>query len=336
MIYLTRQYFNLCKIQFLILLSLQAMGSRHFLGRYVGQEKGPLLVAIGAMHGNEPAGVKGIELMLKMLEVEPITHPDFVFKGRFLGLLGNPTAYQRRMRFVDVDMNRHWDPVRIRQQVQQPELSRLVEDKAILSLLRLLHEEIRHDQPTEVVLLDLHTTSSTGGIFTIAGNEPDSQELAVELPAPVILGLADQLQGTLLQYFKSVRLDVPIRTISFEAGHHTDPLSVNRCIAALTCCMRAIGCVRPHDVESQHMRILLDQADGLPKLTRLVYRHSIQPEDRFVMEPNYSNFRPVRKGELLAYDSQGAVVSPYDGRILLPLYQKQGDDGFFIVQDVQL
>ena len=310
------------------------MVSRHFLGRYLGQEKGPLLVAIGAMHGNEPAGVKGIELILKMLEVEPITHPEFIFRGRFIGILGNPVAYQRRMRFIDVDMNRHWQVSRIRQQIQQPEQPKLVEERAILNVLHLIHEEIRNYQPTEVVLLDLHTTSSTGGIFSIAGDDPTSQNLSVELPAPVILGLADELKGTLLQYVKSIKLDVPVRTISFEAGHHTDPLSVNRCIAALTCCMRAIGCVGQNDVESQHMRVLLDQAEGLPKLTRLVYRHSIRPEDQFVMQPNYSNFKIIRQGEIIAHDSKGAVPSPFDGRILLPLYQKQGDDGFFIVQDI--
>lgn len=312
------------------------MVSRHFLGRYLGQERGPLLIAIGAMHGNEPAGVKGIELMLKMLEVEPITHPDFAFRGRFLGILGNPVAYQRRLRFVDVDMNRHWIAARIRQQIQQTEPPKVVEERAILNVLRLIHEEIKKYRPTEVVLLDLHTTSSNGGIFTIAGDGPESQNLAVELPAPVILGLADELQGTLLQYFKNIQLDVPIRTISFEAGHHTDPLSVNRCIAALTCCMRAIGCVGQNDVESQHMRVLLEQADGLPKLTRLVYRHSIIPEDQFVMQPNYSNFKPIQEGEVLAHDTRGEVPSPFNGRILLPLYQKQGDDGFFIVQDIDL
>jgi len=41
------------------------------IGRYDGSEKGPMLVCIGAMHGNEPAGVRAIELVLKMLDVEP-------------------------------------------------------------------------------------------------------------------------------------------------------------------------------------------------------------------------------------------------------------------------
>jgi succinylglutamate desuccinylase len=48
----------------------------------------------------------------------------------------------------------------------------------------------------------------------------------------------------------------------------------------------------------------------------------------------YNNFDPIAKGEVLAYDKNGPIKSPYGGLILMPLYQKQGDDGFFVIQEI--
>jgi len=80
------------------------------IGRYSGDGDGPLLIVIGAMHGNEPAGVRAIELLLKMLEVEPIKNRDFSLKGNVIGLIGNYQALQSKVRFIDRDMNRCWSP----------------------------------------------------------------------------------------------------------------------------------------------------------------------------------------------------------------------------------
>ena len=50
------------------------------------------------------------------------------------------------------------------------------------------------------------------------------------------------------------------------------------------------------------------------------------------MKPGFKNFQAVTKGELLArYDDQD-VKAEADGMILMPLYQAQGNDGFFIVK----
>lgn len=52
------------------------------------------------------------------------------------------------------------------------------------------------------------------------------------------------------------------------------------------------------------------------------------------MRPGFANFAPVTQGQPLADDSGGEVLSPEDGMIFLPLYQEQGDDGFFIVRPI--
>ena len=50
------------------------------------------------------------------------------------------------------------------------------------------------------------------------------------------------------------------------------------------------------------------------------------------MRPGYANFQRVKAGEVVGNDRKGPVRAPKSGRIFLPLYQDQGDDGFFIVR----
>ena len=58
------------------------------------------------------------------------------------------------------------------------------------------------------------------------------------------------------------------------------------------------------------------------------------PNDSFKMRPNYQNFQPIKKGETLATDKNGSIQSPEDCLILMPLYQPQGSDGFFLVKEI--
>ncbi len=62
--------------------------------------------------------------------------------------------------------------------------------------------------------------------------------------------------------------------------------------------------------------------------------HRIRAGDAFQMLPNFKNFQAVRKGQALARDIHGWILAPEDGLILMPLYQKQGSDGFFLVKEV--
>lgn len=50
------------------------------------------------------------------------------------------------------------------------------------------------------------------------------------------------------------------------------------------------------------------------------------------MLPGYENFQLVKKGEVIAEDSNGPIVVKEDGLLLMPLYQNKGEDGFFIIK----
>ena len=84
------------------------MDPDRIIGRHTGYEKGPLIICFGGMHGNEPAGIQALSIMFEMLEVEPITNPNFLFCGRLLGLRGNLKAIKSGQRFLVKDLNRQW------------------------------------------------------------------------------------------------------------------------------------------------------------------------------------------------------------------------------------
>ncbi|MEL6863423.1 MAG: succinylglutamate desuccinylase/aspartoacylase family protein [Bacteroidota bacterium] len=302
------------------------------IGRYTGKQTGPLLICFGGMHGNERAGIRALEIMFDMLEVEPINNPHFTFKGRLLGLRGNLRALALGKRYIVKDLNRQWTDENVHRVKTAPEWMLDEEDQELKELVTLIEAEVAEFPTNKVVFLDFHTTTAFGGIFSIPTDDPESLRIAVELHAPVITGLLNGIKGTTLHYFHKNRFAAETVAVCFESGQHNETLSINRAIAALTNCMRTIGCVRAEHVENRHDSILMEYSKGLPQIAELITIHSILPGDQFEMLPNYKNFQKVKKGQALARDRKGIIEAKEDGLILMPLYQKQGQDGFFLIK----
>ena len=307
--------------------------SDRILAEYKGTHRGPLLIVLGGVHGNESAGVKAIQFVGKMLEVEPITNPDFSYKGKFVGVLGNKKAFAAGQRYLYRDLNRSFTSENINFVRMMP--YHLLEDEMqeIKELLETVHSLIYQYDPELVVVLDLHTTSGGGGIFAISSEEKESLSIAGELGVPVVTGMLNGIKGTSLNYFTEKNTGVKTVCIAFESGQHDDPLSVNRAIAFVINCMKIIGSVQDNHVENIHNKILLDYSSALPKFSSMVSKYSIKTREGFKMIPGFSSFQPIKKGQLLAYDGDEAVLAPCDGRILMPLYQSKGEDGFFIIKE---
>ncbi len=309
------------------------------IGSFQGQNDGALVLAFGALHGNEPAGVRAIERVVQILQQESANSPDFSFHGKFVGILGNRKAYETGVRFLEKDLNRQWTLENMRRIQHQQSAGLTDEDLEITELLEVIHAEIRASCPETIVLLDLHTTSADGGIFCIPTDEKASLRLAKELHAPVILNLFEGVEGTLLRFAADGHFQMggfPKNTfgVAFEAGQHDDPLSVSRSVAGIINCLRAAGCVEQGKLNTRHDDILQQYSDRLPKVTRLTHVHHIRPGDEFRMRPGYINFQSIEKGEHLANDVTGPIYAPNAGLILMPLYQPKGSDGFFIVEEL--
>ncbi len=303
------------------------------IGRYEGQKPGPVLLCIGGIHGNEPAGVLAIREVLERLKQEKINRPEFEYHGTLVGILGNTEAFRQQKRFIDRDLNRMLSREEIERILLVPTGHRTVEEQQCLELVECIEREKRARPDSPVLLIDLHTTTASGGLFSIAADDDMSLQLAKGLHVPVILGIAHGLKGTTLDYFN--RPQERMHCIVFEAGQHTDPNSVMHSVSAIINCMRSMGAVLPEDVDHGHDRLLKDLAEGLPRVTRLICHYKIHSGEHFRMQPGYKNFDPVRKGDIVAENDQGPVRIPHDGLILMPKYQPQGDDGFFLVEPVE-
>ena len=318
--------------------------SHNYLPRVIerlrGEADGPTLIAIGGLHGNEPAGVAVIRTVLGRLRERGEV------RGEIVGLVGNVRALAARRRYLARDLNRLWTPSRLAaMSASYPPRSQLpsadategsglwempTTDGAELAELAELAAEL--DRAIEaargpVHVIDLHTTSAPGAPFAVIGGTPAHRAFAEQLPLPSILGLEEQLEGVLTRYLSAKGCV----TMAIEGGQTDSPDAGAYHEAVVTIALAASGCVAPDHLPAlAAARDLLTRARGaLPPRIEVTARHDVLPEHEFRMEPGFANIHPTAAGTLLARERRGEIRAPYDGFVLLPLYQPQGRDGFF-------
>jgi succinylglutamate desuccinylase len=280
------------------------------------------------MHGNEPAGIFAAQRVLQSLST---TQPSF--RGQFIAFSGNRTALAQCRRYSRQDFNRMWTKERIAAlRVSDTEVSGDPEEQEQGELLAAVETALAQRQGP-AVFLDLHTTSAEGVPFTVIGDTILNRRLAMSLPAPVILGLEEHLDGTILNYIN----DLGHIAIGFEGGQNEAPSSVHHHEVAIWTTLQTVGCLREKDITPvlALRQQLAERTKTAPRIVEIRYRHEIQEGDNFVMEPGFSNFHGVKRGQLLAHDRHGEIRAREDGFVLMPLYQSQGADGFFLAREVR-
>jgi succinylglutamate desuccinylase len=317
------------------------------IANFRGDVNGPLFFVFGAVHGNETAGPLAIKTVFEILETAKKNDQNFHFSGKIVGILGNQAAFLKNIRFQKQDLNRIWTSENIEKVVNESIEKLDDEFLEMRQILDTLRAEIEAEQPSEIVLLDLHTTSAGGGIFIIPAEDSASLKLAEKLGAPVVNGLLSGIKGAMMPFFSKENLQkyvgwrpkkrnsnaphFELQSCAFEAGQHKDLASISRAVAAIIHCLRAINCVKATDLRNEHEEILANFSKNLPSVSRLIYVHKILPDADFEMLPDFVNFQQIFKNQLLANDRFGEIRALESGFILMPLYQKLGSDGFFLV-----
>jgi len=305
----------------------RVQGVDRVLGRIRGPQRGATLLCIGGLHGNEPAGVRALERVLAKLKprVRRVS-------GEFVALAGNRAALAAGHRFMDRDLNRAWTPERIWRLRNRGEVRGESEDREQVELLDAI-EEVVETARGAVYVLDLHTTSGFGGSFSTFGDTLPNREFASHIPVPMVLGLEELVEGTLLGFLASHGLV----TVAFESGQHDEPMAVDRAEAGIWLAISAAGLLPDGQIPevAEARKLLARESDGLPRALEMRYRHDIQPGDGFEMAPGYENFQIVGEGRAVGRDARGDVRVGESGRILMPLYQEQGEDGFFLIREFQ-
>jgi succinylglutamate desuccinylase len=298
------------------------------LGRIRGDRPGPTLFCVGGIHGNEPAGVAAARRVL-----EALSRMRSAVRGEFVAVRGNLRALEQRKRFVDRDLNRAWGPLQVERVLsagdKPPGAAEDAEQRALLQVI----DRVLGDARGESYFLDLHTSSAHGCPFVTVGDTLRNRDFAVRFPLPLILGLEEQVDGALLEHLNNRGLV----TMGVEGGQHEAPESVDYLEAVLRLAIVAAGIVERGDVPQldADRRLLSHAAAGAPRVIEVRYRRAVSPGDGFTMNPGFTNFQPVTEGAIIAHDESGAIAAPQGGLILLPLYQGQGDDGFFIAREVK-
>ena len=295
------------------------------LGRITGRQPGPTLICVAGIHGNEPAGVHAVRRVLSALAER---RSELV--GDFVAFAGNVAALECGQRFVDRDLNRAWTSERLDQLRSGALGAGSAEDREQIELLEAI-EGVLATSRGAVFALDLHTTSGPGGIFSAFTDSLPHRDFAQRFPVPMILGLEELVDGTLLNLLS----DHGLIAVTVETGQHDEPASIDRAEAALWIALVSAGLLPERLVpEATEGRKLLQRDAGhLPRALEMRYRRDVTPEDEFVMAPGYRNFQVVRDGDVVAHDRRGDVVLTEGGRMLMPLYQTQGEDGFFLVRE---
>ena len=177
------------------------------------------------------------------------------------------------------------------------------EDREQRELLTLVREAVNRARG-EIYFVDLHTTSADGRPFATVGDTLRNRRFALNFPLTIVLGLEEQIDGTLLEYVNNLGAI----TMGVEAGQHEAMTSVDHHEAVIWNATASTGNFRREDLpELEQYQSRLKRASGGMKVVEVRHRHAIVPEDCFKMEPGFTNFQSVRRGKVLARDRAGAM-----------------------------
>jgi succinylglutamate desuccinylase len=285
------------------------------IGAVRGDAAGPTLIVVAGVHGNEPAGIYAARAALGGLHAGEV-------RGEVIALIGNVRAVAAGRRCLARDLNRMWTADQLAE--ARASDAATPEHRELAELAAAIDGAIGRARGP-VYLVDLHTTSAAGFPFAIVGPTAAHRRFAEAFPLPGLIGLERVLDGVLSGHYGGLGCI----TLAIEGGQHTTTDAADNLAAVLAIALEASGCVAAVPGAAAARDHLARVRGDLPAMIEIAARHPVRPADEFRMEPGFANLHPTATGTLLARDVRGEIRAPFDGILLLPLYQPDGDDGFF-------
>lgn len=296
----------------------------HLIGAFVGDASGPTLIAVGSVHGNEPAGARAL-----LVIAEQLRQMASDLNGRVYLLAGNTRALRENVRYIDRDLNRAWTPANMSS--LRSKRARATSECRELDELDRTIDQILITSRSEVFVLDLHSTSAGGEPFATVGDTLRNRAFAQKFPVTILLGIEEQLEGTMLEYLNNAGAV----TMGFEGGSHTSEHTFDNHTALVWLALLNAGILFENEIpELDRHRATLAAGKTRARVVEVRYRKGITADDGFKMNAGFNNFDPITAGQILANDRSGEVRATERGLILMPLYQPLGEDGFFIGREV--
>ncbi len=299
--------------------------NEHVLSCLRGREKGPTVIFMGGIHGNEPSGVSALDLVMDELRPQRES-----LRGTVYALVGNPEALQLNRRFVEEDLNRLWTKDRMDALMAGNLVPSSLEEHQQLYLFRTIRM-ILENESGPFYFFDLHTTSCQTIPFLTVNDMRINRKFAEQYPVPMILGIEEYLNGPVLSYIN----ELGYVSFGYEAGQHTDPQAIRRQKAFICLSLAFTGIFSATNLSLQHYHdFLKNEARGVHDVYEMFYRHEISEGEEFTMKPGFVNFSTVRKETVLAEVNGNPVRATQRARIFMPLYQDQGNDGYFLIRRI--
>ena len=295
--------------------------------QFAGLEPGPKLIVLGAVHGNELGGMRGIERALAELDTGALQ----IVRGTVTFLpITNPLAFIKKQRMGERNLNRNLYPNTAPQDY---------EDRIANVLCPLL---AAHD-----VLLDLHSFHTPGQPFAMLGPMDNTDDLepfahaAKEEALALRLGPQRIVEGWLSTYADGVKKRLArtaphdrahllstdarygvgtteyMRTqggwgITLECGQHDDPAAPEVAYQAIVRTLAHLGCTQ----SPQSAALPAPRNDiNLLKLVEVMDRH--HADDTFAKP--WASYDVLQKNQLIGTRHDGApLLAPQDGYIVFP------------------
>ena len=291
------------------------------IGEYDSGKEGPLLFITAGVHGNEPSGIVALQKIFKILQNEKP-----LIKGKVVGVAGNKKALKHGVRFIDEDLNRTWKEANIASGKIDSH-----EKKEMFEIIEVL-EKFPKENFSKRYFLDCHTTSAASEPYISVQDVNDNDVWAHEFPTYIIRGFSDIVLGCIDHYESRIG----ITGFVFEGGQHEQKISEKNhegmiWLALHYACGLDLETLKNYPEPAK----MLEAKRKERKTFEIKYRFGLDESDNFKMETGYANFQKIKKKELLAHLNGKPVYSEWDAYIFMPLYQSQGNDGFFVVEEVR-
>ncbi len=284
---------------------------------------GPTVIFTAGIHGNEPTGVQALQNVF-----DELLTLDITIRGTVYALKGNLPALEKQVRYIDEDLNRVWIQNRMENLDEiEAENSELDQQKELWQLL----SQIINEEAGPFYFFDLHTTSCQTIPFLTVNDTLLNRKFTAQYPAPIILGIEEYLDGPLLSYVN----ELGYVAFGFEGGQHDDPQAIINHEDFVQLTLGFTGSADPQSLNHFfHFNRLKEASETKYRFYEIYDYQPVAQNDQFSMTPGYRNFQRVHEGELLAELNNEKIYAQEVTNIFMPLYQQQGDDGFFFVRRI--
>ena len=293
--------------------------SDRLLGRYGNGSEGNTLIITADALDNENRAVMAVRKVLRTL-----TKRKIPIKGQLLGLAGNTGSYKKDI-LGEFKGSFSTDSI----PSNQDEYLGYNRAEEFVELI----EEFEKIPGADVFYFDLKTSSSVHAPYICHSSNANCKAFASSFPFYKVMGLDKYITDHLGFYLHAK--NYTCSTLKVGVHPHFSAEQIHE--AAIWWALVQIECLQGEDVpDLLHHKEVLDSclSDEGKRSFEVTFKYSIKEDEYFRMIPGYKNFQQIEAGEVLATSDGACVTSHWDGRIFMPLYHTQSNDGFFVLKEI--